>query len=204
MKIQDVISKGIQSGVKRHFRYTKNLYKIKPEYLLTVSIADELSNGFEEIGGLDIEIQLEEPTREISGKLLAKKIGYKKYFESRKKHKVGRPGKVDICIESDSNLWIIEIKGFDPSKSELKKEIKRLTDFLTANEGINSCKNCILAFPTKNNKKEWIEKCILNSDLRQDYNPSIKIEKIETNVNDEDGMSEFFTNCITFTSVKSE
>ena len=45
MEIHDRISQGIQHGVNRHWRYTKNLLQIKPEYLLTISVADALSEG---------------------------------------------------------------------------------------------------------------------------------------------------------------
>ena len=42
MKAHETIIEGIDDGVDRHWRFTKNLLCIKPEYLLTISVAHAL------------------------------------------------------------------------------------------------------------------------------------------------------------------
>ncbi len=84
MKVSERIIDGIKRGVDRHWRYTKNLLRIKPEYLLTVSVADALTDGFDNIHGLDLEIKLEEPTHAICADLLIKSVGLRDYFKTPK------------------------------------------------------------------------------------------------------------------------
>ncbi len=46
MNIEEQMLTGLKAGVDRHWRYTKELLHIKPEYLLTVAVADALTDGF--------------------------------------------------------------------------------------------------------------------------------------------------------------
>ncbi len=54
MKIEDRLVAGLKAGVDRHWRYTKELLHIKPEYVLTVAVADALTDGFGNFDGQDI------------------------------------------------------------------------------------------------------------------------------------------------------
>lgn len=81
--MHQVILHGIERGVDRHWRLAKNFLEIRPEYLLTVSVADELTNGVGEIHGLDLTIKLEEPTKAISFNLLSNAVGLRAYFKSK-------------------------------------------------------------------------------------------------------------------------
>jgi hypothetical protein len=52
---------GIKSGVDRQWHYSKELRRIKPEYLLTESVADELMRDLD----THTRISLEETTKDI-------------------------------------------------------------------------------------------------------------------------------------------
>lgn len=56
MNVSECIINGIKRGVTRHWGYTKDLLHIKPEYLLTVSVADALTGGVNDISGLDLKL----------------------------------------------------------------------------------------------------------------------------------------------------
>lgn len=198
MKIHERINDGIKRGVIRHWRFTKNLLRIKPEYLLTVSVADALTDGFDNIHGLDLEIKLEEPTKAISGDLLIKSVGLQNYFKSPK-HKVKRKGKVDIYVEHNEESWILELKGFDPTVPEINKEIIRLVEFLNVNGGSNNCKGCFLAFPTSSDKKKWIEKKLANIKGMSSFHVAVFNERVETGEEEGDGIPVYYANCISIT-----
>lgn len=199
MKLDERIIDGIKRGVNRHWRYTKNLLRIKPEYLLTVSVADALTDGFESINGLDLEIKLEEPTHTICADLLINAVGFAHYFKLPK-HKVNRKGKVDIYIKHNLHSWIVELKGFDPSAAEIDKEIIRLLEFLAANDGNNKCCGGFLAFPTLTNKKIWIEKRLTMTNVMPPFQATHLSTRVETEEDPEDGIPVYYANCIAVTA----
>jgi hypothetical protein len=203
MNVNERIIDGIKRGVWRHWRYTKNLLRIKPEYLLTISVADALTDGFEDISGLDLEIKLEEPTKAICADLIINALGFNAYFKSAK-HKVGRKGKVDIYVKHNAKSWIVELKGFDPSEAEINKEIIRLLEFLSANGGNNKCGGCFLAFPTATDRKSWIEGKLAKVSYTQSFQVSVSSERVETEEDPEDGIPVYYVNCIAFTASDAE
>lgn len=190
---------GIKKGVCRHWRYTKNLLRIKPEYLLTISVADALTDGFDNINGLDLEIKLEEPTKAICADLLINAVGHSAYFKSPK-HKVSRKGKVDIYVKHGIKSWIIELKGFNPSEAQIKKEVIRLLEFLSVNDGHNNCDGCFLAFPTITDRKSSIESKLANESHLQSFQVSVSSEGVKTGEDPEDGVPFYYVNCIAFTT----
>jgi hypothetical protein len=193
MKTHERLIDGIKDAVNRHWKFTKSLLRIEPEYLLTVSIADALSDGFDELEWEDLEIHLEERTHSISADLLLNAVGWKKYFKLPS-HRVSRKGKVDIYVTYRADCWIIEIKGFDPSVTEVRKEIVRLQEFLAANGGVHKCRGCFLVFPTATDKREWINQQLLaQRALGQLYS-----ERVETGEEPEDGIPVYYANCIVF------
>ncbi len=65
--IHETIIAGLKAGVNRHWSFAKEYLNIKPEYLLTVSVADEIAKkGFDSIAAFDIELILERPTKKIA------------------------------------------------------------------------------------------------------------------------------------------
>lgn len=199
MNVNERIIDGIKMGVWRHWRYTKNLLRIKPEYLLTISVADALADGFDNINGFDPEIKLEEPTKAICADLLINAVGLSAYLKSPK-HKVGRKGKVDIYVKLNAKSWIIELKGFDPSGVEIDKEVIRLLEFLSVNGANNKCDGCFLAFPTTTDRKSWIESRLGNASRIQLFRVSVSSEKVETDEDPENGIPVYYVNCIAFTT----
>lgn len=190
------ILSGINRGVNRHWRFAKNMLQIRPEYLLTVSVADELTNGACGIDGLDLLIKLEEPTKSISFNLLRNAIGLRAYFKAPK-HKCVRKGKVDIFVEHDSTCWIIELKGFDPSVAEINKDIVRLVDFLSVNDWRNNCLGAYLAFPTLADEQARLESMV-SSLLGKDTPVSYVVfsHRVDTGESPEDGIPSYHANCI--------
>ena len=200
MEIHDRISQGIQHGVNRHWRYTKNLLQIKPEYLLTISVADALSEGNANIHGIDLTIKLEEPTRSISFNLMSNAIGLREYFKMLR-HKVARHGKVDIFVESEKDCWIVELKGFDPSSVEINKDLVRLTEFLSANDWSNNCQGAFLAFPTLIDQRVRLERMVATH-LGDTHTlmATVHSDKVWTDEDPEDGIPVYYTNCISLTA----
>lgn len=196
MQVHERISQGIQYGVNRHWRYTKNLLQIKPEYLLTISVADAITDGFSGIHGIDLTIKLEEPTKFICSNLMGNVLGLRKYFK-RERHKVTRRGKVDIFVEHEKDCWIVELKGFDPPSGEINKDLVRLTEFLSANNWDNKCQGAFLAFPTLTNQKQRLEKMVAShlDDIRAVI-ATVHTVKVMTGENPEDGIPAYYTNCI--------
>lgn len=58
MKFVDRVLEGLEKGVDRHWRYTKEMFNIKPEYLLTIAVADALADGYDNISGIDVQVRL--------------------------------------------------------------------------------------------------------------------------------------------------
>jgi hypothetical protein len=199
MSIEDRLLAGLKAGVDRHWRYTKELLHIKPEYLLTIAVADELTNGFDSFHGIDIQIRLEEPTKSVAFDLLSGSIGLKKWFKAVKPT-ISRKGKVDIFIITTLSRHAIELKGFDPSAPELKKELIRLQEFLLVNGGDNKLESCHVVFPTLIDRSQWIEKhansTINRSILKYTVVPPLCVETCE---DPDDGIPCYYANCVTLT-----
>lgn len=198
MKIEDQLLDGLKAGVNRHWRYAKELLQIKPEYLLTVSVADQLTEGFDNFSGIDVQIRLEEPTKSVAFDLLSGAIGLNKWFKAEKP-KISRKGKVDIFATTQNNCFVIEIKGFDPSANELKKEFIRLQEFLAINGGRNKLTNCHVVFPTLTDRSLWIQKCANKSIDQSTTTVTVKSLRIETDEDPDDGIPCYYANCVTLT-----
>ncbi|WP_374426090.1 hypothetical protein [Ideonella dechloratans] len=197
MKLHERLIEGLQGGVDRHWRYTKDLLKIKPEYLLTVSVADALTDGFDNIHGLDLVIKLEEPTSNICWHLVHSAVGFKNWKKANR-HSVNRKGKVDIFVEHQKRSWIIELKGFNPSDAELRKDLIRIAQFLAANNWTHHCDGGYLAFPTTTDEqarlKPLIESSIDIENKRVGF--SFHQSRVVTNEDPEDGIPVYYANCI--------
>ncbi|MCE8015507.1 hypothetical protein HOP62_05375 [Halomonas sp. MCCC 1A17488] len=197
MDLIDRLLEGIKSAVDKHWDYQKSILEVKPEYLFTVATADELVKGFDGISGLDIEVHLEKPVNPIGGQGLIRKVGLKEYFGILKE-KVSRSGKVDIFvdIEPKDHSLVIELKGFDPNATEVKKEIERFIDFLQLYNGNTAIEGCYLSFPTKDNKRTWIDKQVSAVGLPSSLTHDIRIKGYHTNEGPEDGLPYFYANVL--------
>ena len=82
---QDTILDGMENGVGRIWRYNKSIEHTKPEYLLTISVADKLSN-LNIIPYEEIKIEVEKPTGQVTKAIV---IDYfdltQSFFGSKKK-----------------------------------------------------------------------------------------------------------------------
>ena len=195
------ISEGVKQGVDRHWRYSKEMLRVKPEYLLTVFVAEQIANGAGAQSGCDLSIKLEEPTHRIAGGLWLNQVGYARYFKERLPWP-GRKGWVDIYVEHEvtQEARIVELKNFDPSSAELSKEVKRFVHFLEINDFKNPLAACYLAFPTSADRKTWIEKWANqcgNSRLRVTVDSTQEI----TGTDPADGIPAYFRNVVSFEKV---
>jgi hypothetical protein len=200
MKLDEQIRLGIKQAIDRQWRYTKNLTNIKPEYLLTIAVADALSQGFDEIAGVDLEILLEESTRRISADLQIQTSGLSNYFAEQLKNFISRKGRVDIYLKSDSARWIVEVKGLDPATKEIQKELIRLSEFLSANATGLVCKGCFLAFPTLQQQSDRINAIWKAINCSQSVQISFADEFVKTGETPETGIPAYYANCISLNS----
>jgi hypothetical protein len=192
---------GIEAAVNRHWRFTKDLLHVKPEYLFTVSIADALANGFDEIGGIELSIKLEEPTTSVTSDVVMNSSGIRGLFAKVKDFLyVDRTGKVDIYVVHDAmrnrESWVVEVKGFDPSWNKVREDVLRLSQFLLRSGNSHRCKQCFLGFPTQIDQKRRIEqeiRAVVGVDRCQ---TKVHSKYVETGEDAEDGMPAYYANCI--------
>lgn len=195
--IEQQILLGLQRGVDRYWRYTKELFKVKPEYLLTISVADALSEGVGTASGLDLEIRLEEPTRRVASNILMDAVGWKSYFKEAKPT-ISRKGKVDIYLVAEAaGSHVIELKGFDPSGSEIRKDVQRLLEFLVVNGLKNRCWSGHLAFPATTDRSGFIAKQLEKVAIPPGLVASKTVKSVVTDEDPEDGMPVYLVHCIT-------
>lgn len=202
MSIEERLLIGLKGGVDRHRSYTKDLLRIKPEYILTVSVADALVDGFGNFDALDIQIRLEEPTNSVLFEIVAAAGGKKWFKEARPK--ISRKGKVDIFViidktcHADKTCYAVELKGFDPSRQKLNMDIVRLKELLAVNDGNNNLTSCHIVFPTQTNCTQWIEECA-KTGVNSKTKFETKQEKYTTNEEPGNGILCYYANCLTLT-----
>ena len=195
MTITERILEGIEGGVNRHWRYVKELIKVKPEYLLTISVADSLTKGFDNIHGIDVGIRLEERTDKLASDILFSAVGIHKFFETERP-KIKRKGKVDIYLKCDSGSFAVELKNFDPSAIELQKELIRTQQLLLINDGNNTLRSAYVAFPTLIDRSLWIDAKIKQYVDSQTIEACATKKYIKTDEDPMDGIPAYYANCI--------
>lgn len=105
---------------------------IKPEYLLTVNVAQQIRRECD-----DLAIRLEEKTSEVVEKCIpdASK-DLMEYFTNLKNfgEKISREGKFDIVLYPNSYrekvMAVVELKGFQASTNGIQEDIRRIAEFL--------------------------------------------------------------------------
>ena len=148
MTIEQRLIEGIISASDKTWRYRKDLLEIRPEYLLTVAAADKLTDGFDGICGIDVQITLEARTRDVCFEVMKSAVGLKELVKG-KRLKLSRKGRIDIFISHEKRSWVVELKGFDPQRDQIEKELHRFIEILSANNWVNGCEACFLAFPIR-------------------------------------------------------
>lgn len=202
MDIIDRLHIGLESGIIQHWRYTKELLKIKPEYLLTVAVADSLTNGYDSVCGLDTEIRLEMSTRSVAYALITEGVGLKRWFEINKDLNIGRKGRVDILATANRKSHLIELKGFDPNKPQISKELVRIQDYLALNSGDNSLLAGHVVFPSHRSYENLLTKYERELELGADgLTCEIVSRRHETQEDPEDGIPVYYTNSISISRV---
>jgi hypothetical protein len=136
---------GLKHAMDRHWRLAKDLLVVKPEYLLTVFVADHLSDVLD----VNTSIRLERPTARIIGDVWLSSVGWNRIRREYSKWK-GRNGRVDIYISQDLPLRsaVIELKNLDPTAVEIREDVKRLCDLLAIQASTSALEAGYLAFPT--------------------------------------------------------
>jgi hypothetical protein len=196
MQIVERLHAGLSAGVTRHWRYTKEMFDIKPEYLMTIAVADALSEGYDGISELDVQIRLECSTRQIAYQLVSDAAGLKQWFAIKKDVKINRKGRADILATADKASHLVELKGFDPSKAQIEKELVRIQEFFALNAGQNTLRAGHIVFPSLVSCQGRLEKYgrTLLTDLA--LTCEVVCRKHETDEDPEDGMPVYFTNTL--------
>lgn len=201
MNIVEQLHAGLDAGVDRHWRYTKEMFDIKPEYLMTIAVADALSAGYDGIDGMDVQIKLECPTREIAYQLVTAAAGLTQWFAVKKDMKISRKGRADILSSANGKSHIVELKGFDPSKAQIEKELLRIQELFALNGGANSLVAAHVVFPSLVSCQKRLEKygrtLLSGSKLKFE----VHCKKQETDEDPEDGMPVYFTNSLSVSRV---
>lgn len=201
MKLIDQLHSGLDAGVTRHWRYTKEVFDIKPEYLMTVAVADALTEGYDGIDGIDVQIRLECPTRNIAYQLVTDAVGLKRWFDIKKDVKIRRSGRVDIVSTANKRCHLVELKGFDPSKAQIEKELVRIQQCFALNDGVNSMQGGHVVFPSLTHCEKRLKK--YGNTLLTDK--TLKFEVVcreqKTQEDPQDGIPCYYTNSISITRV---
>ena len=188
--LETEILKGLKRGMDRHWLLSKDTLEVKPEYLLTVFVADHLCD----VLGLETSIRLERPTPQIIQDIWLFSVGWKRYFREYTKWK-GRNGKVDIYIKRDEpqRCAVIELKNLDPPAVEVQKDVTRLCDLLAIQPTTSSLEAGYLAFPTT---KDWTKSLLkviqssITGNVQLDQGSEFNI----TGDDPEDGLPAYFAN----------
>jgi hypothetical protein len=193
-----LIRDGLKAGIDRQWFYAKELVCIKPEYLLTVSVADQLCGNL----GPHTRITLEARTRTIVFNIRMRALGWQDFF----KHKSlwnGRKGKVDILLTRDhtgnrmapSEVCVVELKNLDPPKVEVLKDIARLLAFLEITPNGSPLQVCYLAYPSSTSAKLMLAESVQGL-LTDAVDVTLDEEFELTDEDPEDGIPAFYTNVL--------
>jgi hypothetical protein len=82
-RLWGAVADRVERAVEKNWQLSKKTFDIRPEYLLTVAIAESLSGGFEGQSGLDAEILLEEPTWSVIYTLVGEPLGLHTWLKVR-------------------------------------------------------------------------------------------------------------------------
>lgn len=159
-RLNTAIFNGLNDACHESVRFNQFLYPdIKPEYLLTVNVAQSILAEFQD----ELIIKIEEQTKSFKkaslgiNDLLDFQSNYLKNFNLIKR------GRIDIAIHDKDGYSIcpIEIKGFNSSKNLIKKDINRIIHFIDSNDSKNSIKYGVSAFLVEH------KRCILKSKMNE-------------------------------------
>jgi hypothetical protein len=200
-KLTTIVHNGVRYGVDQHARMTGYFDNVRPEYLLTVYIAESLRTH----SNYRLAVRLEEPSRRIHFHILRIARGISALgkhgppaFQRRKQNrsKRGRPESVDIFIEDEATkrCAIVEVKNFNPTPRELKKEVKRLSALMALESTKSPLQACYLAYPSHRLCDKLSGASTSAGIPELIYEPSFVLE--ETGDDGEDGFPLFYSHVL--------
>ncbi len=153
-----------------------NEIEIKPEYLITVKIAEQIVNNIIGCSLSNFALKLEEDTKKVF-KRCFKEVTYKHIINKLRKRSLPiwilrddkdsemRSGKIDITIykkkplaklDSYHTYAIIEAKNFESHYKLLSNDLRRIEELISQydEKSENLCKYGILTFSRRLNNKE--------------------------------------------------
>lgn len=150
----------IFEGIKYAFDYTEKTRGqiealIKPEYLLTVKIAESISS-LNDLTNPAYIIRLEEPTSEFSYGCLPN-YSSEKFILTELKDSIIRKGKIDIAVylagknpqfHYPKALFPIEVKSFKNTKYAFLADVERNIEYFKINDEITGDSHIELAYCT--------------------------------------------------------
>jgi hypothetical protein len=143
-KLDKAIFQGLRDACFESVRFNQFLYPdIKPEYLLTVNIAQSLLAEFPD----EFVIKIEEQTEDF--KRTSTELGdLIRFFNTLKNFVIERNGRIDIGLHNKlgDSIGLIEVKGFNQPDNLIVKDIERIIDFLSDTHGLNNIYFGVSAF----------------------------------------------------------
>ena len=200
MKFEKCIELGIVDALHKHWKFTKRFSDVKPEYLLTVSVADRLVGGTGNFEDMDREVRLEAKFRSVAFDIIGGSVGIAQYF------RIGRPlvgsfKKIDIFVNSKKESCAIELKGLNTNATEVRKDLKRLQMLMTLNNSENRLDSAYFAFPSKFDRSNWarmLAKKVLDPGK---IKYRVLARNFPTEEAPEDDIAEIFVICVSMSKV---
>lgn len=170
-KLKELLKSGMKKAYKDAVFFSeKESEPIKTEYLITINIAKTISEHNPYVG-FPYKVILECPTHHFISDCvpLFQRIKtdkkYKFHYERRDKHDTKRHGKIDIAVYKDGGglyedkvpFCAIEVKGFNPSKGEVTKDLIRNSEYFKVVDKAGSSRiefACLLAFQSYDTWRE--------------------------------------------------
>jgi hypothetical protein len=190
--LEDMLLAGIHHSVTRYQDLTKELIRFRPEYLVTVLVAESLLDQL----GSDYCFRLEEPTRHAVRHLALYGSGVTKLPAEIRKF-VGRKGLVDLFLYHQRlhHAVVVEFKNFDPPIDAVRKDLDRCAALLALEYPSRNLKACYVAFPSKGSYQAALDKEAAKF-TALGILTSARSERMETYQDPEDGLPVYYGNVL--------
>ncbi|KJG31196.1 hypothetical protein C0W92_09385 [Photobacterium angustum] len=201
MKFKDRLFNGLDSSVQQNWLYQESILNVNTEYMYKVAIAQELMKGFYHHSGDDFTIELDQNKKRIPYAIVSEEVTLNKKFKKKTKswkkdYKVD--GRVDIFLSNDKSkdTFIIDVKDFEMSSSDLKKAIKRFVSMFEFYTKENTVRECALVFPTILDTSDWVIKYLRKSKLPNNLVVDFESKEVAINGESDEYAERYYANVL--------